>query len=166
MKMVIFILAIFSASASAKININQCLGRLGDVGFTMQTTMEKDLDIDSLLIVPEKTSFKIIRTEPISHALAKTFGMQEVLISRGEFPDDGPTVPDRPPRDEISKARDNAAAEEYANEFMRNNAKNYIVEYRFENKNKMQNVLLASVFISDQDCNARFNGYIIAHREF
>lgn len=148
MKFIFILLTIFSFSTTANVNVNQCLGNKGDIGIAMRITMGDDLDVDKSSIVRENTSFKIIRNEPITHALAKTFGIKEWIMSGGDDSEDR-TTPDG-----------------YAEGFMEDNARNFIVEYTFENREKKHNVFLASVFYSDVACIVRFNGYIIVKREF
>lgn len=109
--------------------------------------MTKDLKIDDSVFNIQKTKAEIISVVPVEYELALMYGEKEHRL-------DGPNS------DIVT------TADEYAQGFMENNAKNIIVKYTYEDKQGRQNVFLASTFVSDSECLVRFNGYIIVKREF
>lgn len=146
-KLTFLFISMISFNGIANVTVNDCIGIHGDVGIAMLLSMKEDFNLDNSAFIDVNTRIKIISEEPVTFALAKTYGLQEKNLS-GENSEDSTTV------------------DEYAMGFMTNNAKNVIAEYTFENKNKLQNISLTSAFVSDTDCIVRFNGYIIVKREF
>ncbi|MBZ6384790.1 MULTISPECIES: hypothetical protein [Pantoea] len=146
----IFILTIFfiSFSVVSSVKPEQCIPVKNHVGIATLFTMVEDFDIPIAQVDRSKTKTEILYTEPVNHELAMLYGKKERILSGGEMSDDKTT------------------AEQYAEGFMRNNAKNIIVKYNFYNHQGKENILIISAFVSDTDCAVRWNGYVVVKREF
>jgi hypothetical protein len=147
MKLPILMLVFFSFHTFSAVTPDECIKLNNGIGSAMYISMLDDLKLAPSSINKEKTKAKIVAITPVSHPLAIVYGKEEKRLS-GEHSEDRTT------------------AEEYAQGFMADHAKNIITEYTFENKEGEKNVFLASAFASDSDCSVRFNGYIIIKREF
>ena len=134
-------------AVSADIDPSRCIKNDNDAIAVMTVTMFEDLKLKHTAVDLQKTEAEIIAVVPVNHALALMYGEEEHQL-------DGPNS------DIVT------TAEEYAQGFMQDNTKNIIVKYTFRNKQGRQNIFLASTFVSDVSCVARFNGYIIVQREF
>lgn len=146
----IFILTIFfiSFSVVSSVKPEQCIPVKNHVGIATLFTMVEDFDIPIAQVDRSKTKTEILYTEPVNHELALIYGKKERILSGGEMSDDKTT------------------AEQYAEGFMWNNAKNIIVKYNFYNHQGKENILIISAFVSDTDCAVRWNGYVVVKREF
>jgi len=144
----IFIMISISFNAVSSVKPEHCIPVKNHVGIATLFTMVEDFDIPIAQIDPSKTKTEILYTEPVNHELALIYGKKERILSGGEMSDDKTT------------------AEQYANGFMWNNAKNIIVKYNFYNHQGKENILIISAFVSDIDCAVRWNGYVVVKREF
>lgn len=146
----IFILTILfiSFSVLSSVKPEQCISVKNHVGIATLFTMVEDFDIPIAQVDRSKTKTEILYTEPVNHELAMIYGKKERILSGGEMSDDKTT------------------AEQYAEGFMWNNAKNIIVKYNFYNHQGKENILIISAFVSDTDCAVRWNGYVVLKREF
>jgi len=150
MKLPILMLVFFSFSAFSAFSAvtpDECIKINNGIGSAMYISMLDDLKLERASINKEKTKAKIVSITPVTYPLAIVYGKEEKRLS-GEHSEDRTT------------------AEEYAQGFMADHARNIIAEYTFENKEGKKNVFLASAFASDNDCSVRFNGYIIVKRDF
>ncbi|WP_313571680.1 hypothetical protein [Pantoea piersonii] len=145
-----FILTILFVSFSvvSSVKPEQCIPVKNHVGIATLFTMVEDFDIPIAQVDRSKTKTEILYTEPVNHELALIYGKKERILSGGEMSDD------------------KATAEQYAEGFMWNNAKNLIVKYNFYNHQGKENILIISAFVSDTDCAVRWNGYVVVKREF
>lgn len=145
-----FILTILfiSFSVVSSVKPEQCIPVKNHVGIATLFTMVEDFDIPIAQVDRSKTKTEILYTEPVNHELAMLYGKKERILSGGEMSDDKTT------------------AEQYAEGFMWNNAKNIIVKYNFYNHQGKENILIISAFVSDTDCAVRWNGYVVVKREF
>jgi len=147
-KIIISIALFFSFNAFPSVKPEQCIPVKNHVGKATLFTMAEEFDFPSSQVDRSKTKTEILYTEPVNHELALIYGKKERILSGGEMSDDKTT------------------AEQYANGFMGNNAKNIIVKYNFYNHQGKENILIISAFISDIDCAVRWNGYVVVKREF
>ena len=147
-KIILLTLLSISFNTLAAVKLEECIPVEEDVGIATLFTMVEDLDIPIAQVDRSKTKAEILYTEPVNHELALIYGKKERILSGGEMSDDKTT------------------AEQYANGFMGNNAKNIIVKYNFYNHQGKENILIISAFVSDTDCAVRWNGYVVVKREF
>jgi len=146
----IILLALLSISFNtfASVKPEECIPVEEDVGIATLFSMAEDFDFPSSQVDRSKTKAEILYTEPVNHELALFYGKKERILSGGEMSEDKTT------------------AEQYAEGFMGNNAKNIIVKYNFYNHQGKENILIISAFVSDIDCAVRWNGYVVVKREF
>ncbi|WP_239953001.1 hypothetical protein [Pantoea sp. Z09] len=146
----IILLALLSISfiTFSAVKPEECIPVEEDVGIATLFTMAEDFDFPSSQVDRSKTKAEILYTEPVNHELALIYGKKERILSGGE------------------KSEDKTTAEQYAEGFMWNNAKNIIVKYNFYNYQGKENILIISAFVSDTDCAVRWNGYVVVKREF
>ena len=132
---------------STTIAPTECIKKENDAGDVMYVVMSRDLKLDDTVFDMKKTKAEIIAITPVNHPLALMYGEAQKQLGG-------------------VNSEDLTTAEEFAQGFMDNNAKNIIVKYTYEDKQGRRNIFLASTFVSDVDCIVRFNGYIIVQREF
>ena len=147
MKILITLLILFCSNALAKVQLDKCVGLSGDVGITVYNSILNDMGLEKSDIDKSKTSIKVVESYPVTHALSLMYGREEVKLSG-------------------VNSEDKTTAEEYAKGFMEDNSKNYIIRYNFKNKDNKQIIVLSSVFISDETCIVRYNGYISIDKQF
>ncbi|RPE04471.1 hypothetical protein BBB56_01105 [Candidatus Pantoea deserta] len=147
-KIILLALLSISFNAFTSVKPEECIPVEEDVGIATLFTMVEDFDIPIAQVDRSKTKARILYTEPVNHKLALIYGKKERILSGGEMSDDKTT------------------AEQYAEGFMWNNAKNIIVKYNFYNYQGKENILIISAFVSDTDCAVRWNGYVVVKREF
>ncbi|CAK6496704.1 hypothetical protein PANNVG_03045 [Pantoea sp. Nvir] len=141
-------LILISFNVASSVTPEQCVPVKNHVGIATLFSMVEDLDIPLSQVDRSKTKTEILYTEPVTYELALLYGKKERILSGGENSDDKTT------------------AEQYAEGFMWNNAKNIIVKYNFYDLQGKENILIISAFVSDTDCAVRWNGYVVVKREF
>lgn len=147
-KIMLLTLLLFSFNTFLAVKPEECIPIKEDVGIATLFSMAEDFDIPIDQVDRSKTKTEILYTEPVNHELALIYGKKERILSGGEMSEDKTT------------------AEQYAEGFMWNNAKNLIVKYNFYNHQGKENILIISAFVSDTDCAVRWNGYVVVKREF
>ncbi|MEI2267222.1 hypothetical protein [Erwinia sp. CGal63] len=143
MKYLLMILLVFSSfSGAAQVIDNNCKSPLSSTGMEMIDQMRDAMHIDPKSIVEKETTTELLFNEPVTDILSTYY-------AKVSYDEDG-SLP----------------LNEYKEIYADDNPRNLIIKFTFKNKQEKENVFLVSAIASDYECNIRYNGYIIAKREF
>lgn len=123
---------------------NPCIKTDSSIDINMMDAMEQDMKIDMSTILRDKTASQLIENSPVNDVLAKHYAVKDEKKS-----------PDRW-----------LSVKDYTKIYLDSEARNLIVKFTYENDKGKHNVFFVSAIVNNSECSIRFNGYIIAQREF
>ncbi|EPA0443638.1 Shiga toxin A subunit [Salmonella enterica] len=122
------------------------------VGASMESSLfdaiKNDLNIDVATIIKDKTKVEILDISPVSKVYAES-------LARMDY--------------EKDKAKNKVAIldkKSYFDSYYENQVKSIVAKYTYINKDKENDIFIASSFMNADECSVRFNGYITLSREF
>ncbi|ECS5527291.1 Shiga toxin A subunit [Salmonella enterica subsp. enterica serovar Anatum] len=122
------------------------------VGASMESSLfdaiKNDLNIDVATIIKDKTKVEILDISPVSKVYAES-------LARMDY--------------EKDKAKNKVAIldkKSYFDSYYENQVKSIVAKYTYINKDKEEDIFIASSFMNADECSVRFNGYITLSREF
>jgi len=144
MKKLILTLLFLVPGALFAVQPNPCIKTDSSIDITMISAMEQEMKIDVGTIRRDKTTSELIENIKVNSRLAELYAVKDEKQS----PDKWLSVKD------------------YKKIYFDDNATNLIVKFVYENDKGKHNIFYASAIVNNYECSIRFNGYIIARREF
>lgn len=122
------------------------------VGASMESSlfdaMKRDLNINPLTIIKDKTKVEILDISSVSklyaESLAKIDYEKDKARNKTEMLDEG----------------------SYFASYYENQVKSIVAKYTYINNDRKKDVFIASSLMNADECSVRFNGYITLSREF
>lgn len=141
----ILLLALISFPASLFATQSEpCIRTGSSIDIDMIDAMEQNMKIDISTVIRKKTTTQLIEKVRVNDRLAELYAVNDQKKSPERW----------------------LSVRDYKEIYFDDGAENLIVKLVYENNQGKHNIFYASAIVNDYECSIRFNGYIIAQREF